>query len=144
MMYFAPSVWSRRYGQDFFTASIVGFSLEEETEGFLPCLPPSKFASFGIKISIGEDDYMLNRRTRDFVALDRRIQQVYSSKVPLPVPPPKTFFCSTIDPESRQAQLSSMLDQILNQFNVQSDNETISSEVKTFLELKPTSVLTPH
>jgi hypothetical protein len=136
-MYFAPSVWSRRFGNVFFTAVINGFEIQSKSEPLFCCVP-DKFAVFVIQVKRGDEVSTVRRRARDFYALHNKIQFMYSANAPHPTPPPKTLGVD-ISPSflnARMGKLASMLDEILNQFNLHNDGSSIRKDIAAFLELE--------
>ncbi|KAF0697493.1 Aste57867_11803 [Aphanomyces stellatus] len=78
-VFLKPSIWSTRYGPNFFTLSVTGFIIQNNT-----------FAEYSIEVKRGTEVWVVNHRFREFVDL---WEHLYGLGPRLPSLPPKTFLC---------------------------------------------------
>jgi hypothetical protein len=128
LMYFPPSTYSSRYGDDFFTVKIVGYRVKGAEEGDVDplgdCLGlfaiPKGHAVYGIEVHRGSRDaWTVWRRFSEFIELGASLQDALvggKGGQDLPPfdakPPPKTLFPRLDDDflSERQQLLDEYLD----------------------------------
>jgi hypothetical protein len=120
-IYFSPAAWSRRYGSDYFTASVKSFSLDApDGPGCFIC---QRFVAFEIECCCGTLTWAVHRRCREWLALWERVREFIDTEndFETPTPPGKTILPSWLQGsaflDQRRILLSVFLDSLLVQFN---------------------------
>ncbi len=138
-VYFAPKAWSRRYGANFFTVRVAGFTVEEEID---PCFcawgSPRRYASFELQCSAGAEAWTVRHRARDWFALWALVgaSMDRSPSAPIPVPPVKTPLRHDVDDaflKARAEHFAEFLDALLTQYNT--GNPAMREEIEDWLDL---------
>ena len=116
-IYLDPRDWSRRYGSDFWSATVARWEVTEEG----CCLFSRKFAVYEIRCSAGDKTWSVRRRCREWLTLWERVHEsmVLKGGVPLPQPPAKTLLTdvSTSFLDQRMAALGTFLHALSMQYN---------------------------
>ncbi|OQR98551.1 hypothetical protein ACHHYP_08370 [Achlya hypogyna] len=119
-VFLKPSIWSTRYGPNFFTVSIESYAIKDNT-----------FAEYKVELKRGNETWSAQRRYSEFVSL---WDQLYGLGDRLPTLPPKTYCFRDLSPDylkNRQRLLEECLWQLL-----QIPGVSEIPAVTTFLQLK--------
>jgi hypothetical protein len=112
LLYFPIKQFSPRFGDNFFTCTI---------ERFIPCDSDvcfvTNYITFNLKVSLGRENWDIERRFSEFVTLINYIREQYPQfQTSLPATPPKTCFRVLTDEKflnERKDKLCELLDELL-------------------------------
>ncbi|KDO27280.1 hypothetical protein SPRG_07529 [Saprolegnia parasitica CBS 223.65] len=119
-VFLKPSIWSTRYGANFFTVNVESYVVKDNT-----------FAAYALELKRGSTSWVVHRRYSEFATL---WGQLYGLGDRLPTMPPKTYCFRDLSPDylkTRQRLLEECIWQLL-----QIPGVSEIPAVVEFLELK--------
>ena len=131
--YFEPSAWSRRYGDECFTATVTGHLVMEDLSC---CCMPRRWAVYEVECKAGTKTWTVRRRVREWLALWEHVRGSIDFGyvgASAPEPPSKTLlpWLSTHFLDRRASDLAKFLNALLVQFNL--GQPAVQEPLRTFL-----------
>jgi hypothetical protein len=141
VLYFPAKQFSSRFGDDFFTFTVIGFEevIDQQQCHLCSYLPScsTSYVLYVIEMRRGKRSWLIKRRFSEFAHLHRQLQLTSSaSDISLPPLPPRTFlpYTDTAFLHKRQTALESYLDVVLRRLS--EDAGVDSSCAANFLRLR--------
>jgi hypothetical protein len=135
LLYFPKTVFSKRFGKQFFSMDITGVEIANQDSCW------DKHAVYLLTMKQGKAEWVIKRRFREFDAFCQEIRKIETVSNSLPNLPPKTCFRNTEDEgflNERREQLYDFLDMLLKELSQK--NLLSNRSIVQFLEIDPNTV----